>query len=116
VTKHLPESQSFRQGSIRRQLVVFVAALVIFTALALTLGGYLVVQQFLLAGVRDWLTLDAANRVEMLRAYIQQQQERVALVASRTQLRHFLQQYLEGTLSPAPFQEQSRLLSVVSRA
>jgi CheY-like chemotaxis protein len=66
------------------------------------------VHQFLLAGVRDWLTLDAANRVEMLRAYIKQQQERVALVASRTQLRHLLQQYLEGTLSPEPFQEQSR--------
>jgi len=79
-----------RWGSIRYKLVLFVTVLVVLTTLALTLGAYVFVHRLLLNEVRDRLTLDAANWSEMLYAYIQQQHERVALVASRTKLRQLL--------------------------
>jgi signal transduction histidine kinase/CheY-like chemotaxis protein len=108
VTKR-PRVQAFgRRSSIRHKLVLFVAALVVLTTLALTFGGYLFVRQLLLEEGRDRLTLNAANRGAMLQIYIQQQHERVALVASRTRLRQLLQQYLEGAIPHEPFQAQSR--------
>src|SRR5262245_42937872 len=104
-------------GSIRYKLVLFVAVLVVLTTLALTLGAYAFVHRLLLHAVRDRLTLDAANRSEMLYAYIQQQHERVSLVASRTRLRQLLQDYETGALAADSFREQSsRILNDARRS
>jgi len=106
-----------RRSSIRQKLAVFVAALVVLTILALTLSGYLFIRQLLLNGVRERLTLDTASRSEMLQAYIQQQHERVALVASRTKLRQLLQQFLDGSIALEPFQTESgRILNDARRS
>ncbi len=50
----------------------------------------------------------ATDRQQMIFAYSTQQQERVGLVASRTQLRAALQQYLDGSIDVHALREQTQ--------
>ena len=57
------------------------------------------------------LTVVAADRAVRVRAYGEQQRERVALIASRTRLRGVTREYLQGEVDPI-LQPDDPLLSI----
>ena len=95
------------RGSIRSKLLLFVAAVVVITAGSVGAAAYWLLGLVLLDNARGELTVDASGRREMLQAYVAQQHERVALVASRTTLRTLVQQHLDSEIDPVPFRVKS---------
>ncbi|MBI5760084.1 MAG: response regulator [Planctomycetales bacterium] len=83
------------RSSLVFRLTSFVALVVILTGGCLSLNGYNFVRRTLREQIDDRLVLAALDRQVYLLAYIRQQQERVGLVASRTQLR-LLSEQLAG--------------------
>ncbi len=76
--------------SIRLKLAVFVAAVIIVLAASLSWVSYIFAHRTLSQQIDDRLLVVAWNRRQLLLDYVQRQQERVALVASRTHLRELL--------------------------
>ncbi len=73
--------------SIRLKLALLVAGAVVLTAGALSVVSYSYAYQTLRREIHARLTVMTADRQKILIGYIEQQQERVALVASRTRFR-----------------------------
>ncbi len=94
--------------SIRLKLAVLVAGAVVLTAGALSVVSYSYAYQTLRREIHARLTVMAADRQKILIGYIEQQQERVALVASRTRLRQLLDELAAGTTATEHFRGESR--------
>ncbi len=93
--------------SLRIKLARLVAAVVLFTAGALILGGFLSLRGILREQAQVRLQTELTGRQRLLDAYIRQQFERVKLVASRTQLRRLLRQHVDGAVDLADVAERS---------
>jgi len=96
------------QTSIRLKLTVLVALVVMVAAGALSVVSYLFARNVLRMQIHDRLSVIANDRQKLLLSYVQQQEERVALVASRTRLRQLLDDFAAGRVAPEQFQEESR--------
>ncbi len=96
------------QTSLRFKLTLFVAAIVVLTAGALSVASYVFARRILRAQIHDRLSVVANDRQKLLFGYVQQQQERVALVASRTRLRQLLEQFGASQLDAETFHAETR--------
>lgn len=93
---------------IRAKVSLFVAALLVLTTVSLGVAAFVISSRMLDEQIDHRLTVIAADRQKLLSAYIQQQHERVALVASRTQFRKLAESYLNGELDREQFLPQSQ--------
>ncbi|MCB9883584.1 MAG: SpoIIE family protein phosphatase [Planctomycetes bacterium] len=78
---------SQRLFSIRGKLTIFVVSLIAVATAGITVTGYAVVRQILKDDVQEHLGTHARGRRDVLTRYVEQQHERIRLIASRTQLR-----------------------------
>jgi methyl-accepting chemotaxis protein len=83
---------------IRVRFCALVSLLLLACTLTLTLATFLAARKVLYDQIDLRLSVIARDRQKLLQSYVQQQQERIALVASRTRLRQLLTQYHEGSL------------------
>ncbi len=60
--------------------------------------GYNIARTTIRRQIHERLQLAAANRREMIQIYVEQQQERAALIASRTRLRGLIKQRIAGEI------------------
>jgi PAS domain S-box-containing protein len=97
------------------QLTLYAAVLVTVTAGLLGWAGYGFTRQVLVDEIQGRLTLLASTRTSALLSYIDQQQDRVALVASRTRLREVLAQRVAGAISPDAFRDAARPILIDSQ-
>jgi len=97
---------ALRTSIVTRQ-TLFVALLVIFTGAALTLTGYLFVENLIHKQVDERLELAASDRRAMLAGYIDNQLERLSLFASRTHLRRLLGEFETSAITPEEFRSQT---------
>jgi len=94
--------------SIRWKLTLFVSCVVALTAASLSVASYVFARRTLRQQINDRLTVVVADRQKLLFGFIQQQQERVSLVASRTRLRQFLDELATGQVAVERFREETR--------
>ena len=94
------------------KLALFVAIVVIFTATLANWIGFHFARESLRDQIHQRLTTVAYGREQRVTAYVNQQRERALLVASRTRLREYLADYLEGTEPEESFRDNAeRILS-----
>lgn len=98
--------------SIVLKQTAFVALLVSFTGGILILAGYGFVRSLLRDQIDARLVVAASERQSRLQAYIRQQHERVALVASRTRLRQLVEEHVSGKLEEQPFRTQAKTILI----
>ena len=84
-----------QQRSLRVKLTLFVAGVIVLTSGAVGWVGYVTAKNVLKEQIEGRLRVAANDRRAMLLAYVNQQHERIGLVASRTQLRRLTQQMQE---------------------
>jgi sigma-B regulation protein RsbU (phosphoserine phosphatase) len=94
--------------SIRWKLMLYVACVVAVTAGALSLVSYEFARNTLRRQIHQRLSVVVSDRQKLLLTFIQQQQERVSLVASRTRLRQLLEQFTAGQIPEQVFRQESR--------
>ncbi len=87
------------RASIRLKLTAFVVVVVIATECGLLLVGFPFIRGALQEQVLNGLSAQAANRRRMVREYVGRQQERLALITSRTRLRQLLDEHADGAIS-----------------
>ncbi|MFN0020666.1 MAG: response regulator [Pirellulaceae bacterium] len=80
-------------------MTLFVAVVLIFAGSSMSWVGYLVATNIVQSQIHDRLKVAAADRHQMLLAYVERQQELAALVASRTLLRRLIEQHAAGELN-----------------
>ncbi|APW58986.1 HAMP domain-containing histidine kinase [Paludisphaera borealis] len=105
-SKPTPESSPPRvkpQGSIVAKLTLFVGFLVALTAGVLITVGYLYVSAMVSSQIDAQLSVIADDRQALLLTTMQQEEERVRQLATRTRLRILLEQLKRGSLSEAQF-------------
>ena len=78
------------------KLALFVAVVVILTATIANWMGYRFARESLTTQIHQRLRTAAYDREKRLDAYVSQQKERALLVASRTRLRTYLAEHLDG--------------------
>lgn len=93
--------------SIVWKLTLFVGTLAVLIASALSGAGYFFARAMLREQIEDRLTIVAAGRQALLLNFIEQQKERVALVASRTRLRQLLGDHAAGKIPPDEFRTET---------
>ena len=96
------------RASIRLKLTAFVTAVVIVTECGLLLVGFPFIRGALEEQVLNGLSAQAANRRRMVREYVGRQQERLAMVSSRTRLLQMLDEHAEGAISREELQAAAR--------
>jgi signal transduction histidine kinase/CheY-like chemotaxis protein len=108
-SRHDPDPATARRGSwsISVKLAVFVGVLVALVAAAVAVPSYLFVRELMLRQVRERLSAETADACERVRTYVDQQRERLALVASRTRLRDLVRLRLDDEIQQEDFLEQS---------
>ena len=89
--------------TLRFKLTLFVVSVILLAATLVGWMGYVFARQTLREQIEQRLRIVAADRRDMLLAYVHQQHERVGLVASRTQLRRIAEQLRMGDSGDAPF-------------
>jgi phosphoserine phosphatase RsbU/P len=94
--------------SIRWKLMLYVACVVALTAGSLSLASYEFARKMLRQQIHDRLSVVVSDRQKLLLGFIQQQHERVSLVASRTRLRQLLEQSVAGLVPEEEFRRESR--------
>src|SRR5438046_135798 len=94
--------------SVRLKLAALVAIMVSLTVLGLSAASYEFARVTLRKQIHDRLSVVVSDRHRLLLNYIQQQQERVRLVSSRTRLRQALSDFAAGQLTADKFREESR--------
>ncbi len=104
------------RGSLARKLALFVIGLLLATAVAMTGSAYLVARHIIRGQIRDRLAVAAADRHAMVKAYVDQQHERVGLVASRTQLRDLIARNLAGELDADEMRARTRRILIDAEA
>jgi signal transduction histidine kinase/DNA-binding response OmpR family regulator len=95
-----PRSLAMRWGAV-------VAFMLLATGGILSTVGYSIAQSIVRRQIHERLLLAASNRREMIQTYVAQQQERAALVASRTRLRQLIKQHLAGQIDAATMQKDA---------
>ncbi|REK29586.1 MAG: response regulator [Planctomycetota bacterium] len=90
-------------------MALFVSLLLVATgAMTSWIGGYKVAQQIVRDQIHKRLVVAGRDRHAMITAYVSQQQERVALVASRTRFRTLVEQFLDGEMELEAMRESTR--------
>lgn len=84
------------QASIRLKLTALVAMLVLLTVISLSAVAYVFLRRTLYDHLNDRLLVVASDRQKLLLRYIQQQEERVSLIASRRLWRDYLTKLADG--------------------
>lgn len=97
---------------IRLRFSAFVGGLLVLSTILLSVAAFVVAREMLYEQIDSRLSVVAADRQRLLLAYINQQHERVALVASRTRLRQLAQSYLQKELTNEEFLPQSQTILV----
>lgn len=82
--------------SIRTKLFLLVTSVGLISTIVMSWIGFRFARQSLTSQIHQRLETVAYDRAAQLTAYVRQQKERVALVASRTRLRRYLAERLEG--------------------
>lgn len=114
---HLSFLRSQWRSSVLLKQTAFVALVIVLTVGTLILSGHRFVRGIVTAQIDQRLVLAASDRQVLLQTYIRQQQERVALVASRTRLRQLIQEYAAGRMQGEVFRsESSRILVDAQRS
>jgi len=88
--------QSTTRFSILTKLALFVATVVVLSVSVANFVGFRFAKEGLTKQIHQQLFILAHNRERRLDAYVSQQKERAMLVASRTRLRRYLQDRLNG--------------------
>ncbi len=91
--------------SLLTKLTVFVAFVVILTATLANWMGFGFARDSLTTQIHQRLRTAAHDREQRLNAYVNQQKERAVLVASRTQLRMYLAEHLDGIVPDERFRD-----------
>jgi PAS domain S-box-containing protein len=94
--------------SVRLKLAVFVAAVVALTAGALSVASYVFARQTLRSQIHERLSAVASDRRKMLLQYVREEEEWMALLASRTRLRQLIDDHAAGRVSDQSFREETR--------
>jgi signal transduction histidine kinase/DNA-binding response OmpR family regulator len=94
--------------SILFKQAAFTALIVVLTATVLGRAGYEFSRRSLRTEIQSRLSVVTGEREQMVVAFVQQQRERVALVASRTRLRQYLADRRKDNVSDDEFLEGSR--------
>lgn len=100
------------RSSILLKQTAFVAVMVVLTGGALILSGHHFVRKMVADQINQRLILAASDRQVLLQTYLRQQQERIALVASRTRLRQLTDEYETGRMPGDEFRSESRRILV----
>lgn len=87
-----------RRASMFIRLALFVAALVILTAGLMSWAGYVVARNIIRDQIHERLRVAGSDRHAMVMSFVEQQLERVGLVASRTKLRNTVAEFEHGQL------------------
>ena len=93
-----PRHRPAGRFSIVLRLTLFVAIVLMLAGSSMSWVGYLVARNIVQNQIHDRLRVATADRYQMLLAFVERQQERVALVASRTLLRRLIEQHGSGDL------------------
>jgi signal transduction histidine kinase/DNA-binding response OmpR family regulator len=102
--------------SIVLKLAVFVSVLVVVLALITNGIGYLIARNIVRDQIHNHLRAVASDRHRMILRYVEQQHERIGLVASRTQLRRLLDEHVRGVRDEQSMRERTRAILVDARA
>ncbi len=106
---HVSERISLRlSGSIQWKLGAFVAVVLTLSTVVLSATIYGVARNIVRDQIHERLSVVASDRQRLLLSYVQQQQERVGLVASRTRLRQLVGQHVAQLIPTAEFRKQTR--------
>jgi signal transduction histidine kinase len=100
------------RSSILLKQTAFVAVMVVLTSGTLILSGHHFVRKMVADQINQRLILAASDRQVLLQTYLRQQQERIALVASRTRLRQLTDEYETGRMPRDEFRSESRRILV----
>ncbi len=106
-TTHEPAARWSPRASLLLKQTAFVAFVTIVTGGTLMLASETFARRMLRNEIDQRLTLAATDRRALLQIYIHQQQERVALVASRTRLRQLVDDRAAGKIPTDEFRRQS---------
>lgn len=98
--------------SILLKQTAFVAVIVVLTGGTLILAGQHFVRRLLVDQINQRLILAASDRQVLLLTYLRQQEERIALVASRTRLRQLVDEHTGGRIQDEAFRSESRRILV----
>jgi len=105
-TNQPPTRWTLRSSLLLKQ-TAFVAMVTIVTGGTLILASERFARRIVRDEIDQRLVLIATDRQALLQAYIHQQQERVALVASRTRLRQLVEERAAGKIPADQFRRQS---------
>ena len=94
--------------SLHLKFIALVVAVLVFSTVALGTSAFYVARGILYRQIDSRLSVIAKDRQKLLLAYIKQQHERVALVASRTRFRQLTHLFLNGELTADEFVPQSQ--------
>ena len=101
-------------GSLAVKLTIFVAGLVIVTAGSIGFAGLIFAERILSAQVDHRLAIIASDRAAMLRSYISNQEDEIALIASRTDLKQLLRTNISSGSAEQP--PQNLQIEIAERA
>ncbi|QDV85045.1 hybrid sensor histidine kinase/response regulator [Planctomycetes bacterium TBK1r] len=91
--------------NLQTKLTIFVAVVVFLTATLANLTSFQFAKTSLIGQIHQRLQTAAHDRQQRILAYVDQQKERALLVASRTRLRSYLAERIEGTVGEARFRQ-----------
>ncbi|WP_182865407.1 response regulator [Rhodopirellula sp. JC639] len=93
------------QLNLQTKLTIFVALVVFFTATLANLTNYQFAKRGVTTQIHARLKTVAHDRQQRVLAYVNQQKERVALVASRTRLRGYLDERIHDEIDEEKFRQ-----------
>ncbi|QDT66770.1 response regulator [Calycomorphotria hydatis] len=109
-----------KHKSILIKQAIFVFVVVMVTAQAVSFTGYFLARSIISEQILTRLRLASAERRELLDTWVDRQEERVGLVASRTQLRSLLERYATEVIgnkdSAFAGEFQTRMLRILNDA
>lgn len=109
---HRLRNPGSRFHSVLLKQTAFVALMIVLTGGTLILAGQSFIRRIVTDQIDQRLVLAASDRQVLLQTYIGQQQERVALIASRTRLRQLVGEYEAGKIPGDEFRSESRRILV----
>ena len=94
-------------SSIVTKLAIFVSSLLFVFAIVMNGIAFFAARGIVRSQIHERLRVASTDRHKMILAYVAQQRERVALVASRTRLRELIEQFQGGSLSALAMRTQT---------
>jgi len=108
IVKSQPRRPLTNPRSLAWQLALYTSLLLLATGLLIGFVGHRYSRGLVEDGIHRLLESVAANRKAMVLAYVDRQQARVSMVASRTRLRNLVQSYLLEDIDRAEMQSGTR--------